>query len=256
MSTPPVAEEEVDEELHWLHLTEAAASQLESGELLTALATWQSTNAVAETFASTDPRRAASLNNLGVGMWMVSDRGNAAQTYQQALKAWEAAADWVAGMQLRSRARSSLFHLRLEARHRAIYDRRGRAEYREFLHAGRAVSLKNLAEILRTGSGTSECEHLYRHAADERGKLNDTVDLVADAIATHVARLGAAEGAEIRPHTTLGVRRFGELAQRNGWLIDRPATFTDEGRLMAAVICTVAVEKAAGDRIAPQDRSG
>ena len=81
-----------------------------------------------------DPRHATSLVNLA----LLSDERLAACLLEQALAAWDAAVAWVDGMTLPPRARSSLFHLRLEAKHRGAYAERERHRLKGRLDQARA----------------------------------------------------------------------------------------------------------------------
>lgn len=73
-------------------------------------------------FDRTDLRRATVLVNLGIAL---KDRGKtklAHSVFRRALSHWDACAEQaVADMRIAPRARSSLFHLRMEARHRETY---------------------------------------------------------------------------------------------------------------------------------------
>lgn len=102
--------------------------------------------------APNDPRRAATLNNQGLAALLTGATDDAARSFAEAGTAWRAAKTWVAAMTLESPARSSLHHLRLEARHRENYQPLLRQRQGRLLTAARAASLFNRLLCL-TGRG-------------------------------------------------------------------------------------------------------
>lgn len=69
-------------------------------------------------FAKNDPRRATAL--AARARWC--DRAERAEIFQkQALAVWRHVSEYIEQMEIRPRARSSLFHLRMEAKHRQTY---------------------------------------------------------------------------------------------------------------------------------------
>ncbi|WP_299845977.1 tetratricopeptide repeat-containing protein [uncultured Roseovarius sp.] len=73
-------------------------------------------------FARDDLRRATVLANLGIMARATGQGPRAAACFAKAAAQWDACAEVsVAEMQIAPRARSSLFHLRMEARHRDTY---------------------------------------------------------------------------------------------------------------------------------------
>lgn len=192
--------EDDDPELTWVRLAERGANELKAMQLTAAGKSWREAFVVAEGFADDDPRRAASLNNLGVLARVQENAAEADQLYCDALLAWDEAHRWVAGMQLAPRARSSLFHLRMELRHRHHYARLALDEHYALLSAARAITQHN--------------------RADERPYTQERLP------SQYVVRMPALD------------EPFLVQAEREGWIIDRPAEFTDEGRLMASRMCT------------------
>ena len=57
----------------------------------------------------------------------------------EALTLWEAGAEWVESLKPVVRARSSMFHLRLQATHPGVYDRFPRERFRALAKEGRAL---------------------------------------------------------------------------------------------------------------------
>ena len=78
-----------------------------------------------------DPRYATSLANAGMAAWLVGNYALARRHYARALRLWGAVPGWVEDMTIARRARSSLFHLRMEAKHWDTYqgNLRHRARY-------------------------------------------------------------------------------------------------------------------------------
>lgn len=73
-------------------------------------------------FERQDLRRATVLINQGILMQRAGRTAGARRLFAKALALWDGCAeDAIAGMQISPRARSSLFHLRMEARHRETY---------------------------------------------------------------------------------------------------------------------------------------
>ena len=91
---------------------------------------------MASGFAPDDPRRAATAHARAL---MIPGRGGVEAGLVVALEAWRAADPWVERMALGVRARSSLFHMRLESKHRGVYPGIVRQRCRRMLHAGMAL---------------------------------------------------------------------------------------------------------------------
>lgn len=237
---------DVDSEISWVHLTERGAAQLAEGNSHGALESWQEAHAIAAAFGENDPRLAASLNNLGIAHRMLGDLAQAERHYQLALQAWDAAAAWVENMQISLGARSSLFHMRLENRHRDQYRRNAVAAFRREITAGHAASLNNLAELLHAAERPDDARKLYTEALEQRGTALQHDEPGGRTMARNIALLSAspAEPDAAQPPVCAGSRPFSEQAEQNRWIIDLPPLFTDEGRLMAALLCAYVVDHA------------
>lgn len=238
---------DVDAEISWVHLTEQGAAQLAEGNAHAARESWQQAHAIAAEFAGYDPRLAASINNVGVGHRMIGDFAQAERSYQLALHTWDAAGEWVEHMQISAHAGSSLFHMRMENRHREQYRRNAVAGFQRELGAGQAASLNNLAELLHAAERPDDARKLYTEALEQRGTALQGNDPGAQAIARNIALLSPApaESDAIRSPIFAGSRPFSEQAEQNRWIVDLPPMFTDEGRLMAALLCTYVLDHAA-----------
>ena len=129
-----------------------------------AYAAWRSAAAIARAFAADDPRRAASRTHLALCHATGGNAQAARRAFRRALRAWEAADAWVARMGVAHRARSSGFHLRLQAKHPGRYDAIARAGYARLLGAGRAAALAGCAHLNRDPAATLEEAQALRAA--------------------------------------------------------------------------------------------
>ena len=121
-----------------------------------AYAAWRSAAAIARAFAADDPRRAASRTHLALCHAAGGDTAKARRAFRRALRTWEAAEAWVTRMTVERRARSSGFHLRLEAKHPGGYDAVARAGFARLLGAGRAGALAGSAHLARNPAAPLE----------------------------------------------------------------------------------------------------
>ena len=120
-----------------------------AGRIEEAYVAWRSATAIGRAFAADDPRRAASRTHLALCHAARGDDAPAQRAFRRSLRAWDAAEAWVARMALPQRARSSGFHLRLEAKHRRSYDALARLEFAKLLGAGRGAALAAAAHLAR-----------------------------------------------------------------------------------------------------------
>ena len=87
-------------------------------------------------FEPDDPRRAATAHARAL---MAPGSGGVEAGLAAAFEAWQAAGPWVERMALGARARSSLFQMRIESKHRGVYPDIARQRCRKMLHAGMAL---------------------------------------------------------------------------------------------------------------------
>ena len=127
-----------------------------AGRIEEAYGAWRSAAAIARAFAPDDPRRAASRTQLALCHAAGGEARAARRAFRRALRAWEAAEAWVGRMEVGQRARSSGFHLRLEAKHRRSYDALARAGFARLLGAGRAAALAGGARLARDPAAALE----------------------------------------------------------------------------------------------------
>lgn len=122
-------------ELIWEQIQEAAAECDALGNPDETAELWGGALAVArEHLPANDARLATSLTNLGVANRRSAYEAQAMQMFRQALEVWKAAAVRVASLRPETRARSSTFHFRLEAKCPGGFAHFSRRRY-EALHA-------------------------------------------------------------------------------------------------------------------------
>jgi len=125
----------------WEKLAERAAAAWCNGDAFEAASDWAEALCLARThMVHDDPRLAASLTNHAVGLARAGKPQVADRLLAEALSVWSAARFWVATMTLDNRARSSIYHLRLENRHRQLYEREHRTELLDHVVAGLAAA--------------------------------------------------------------------------------------------------------------------
>lgn len=133
-----------------------------------------------ENFEPIDPRLGTALANFAVCLALSGDMTGNAPLLADARAVWRGAGPWIARMDAPRVARSSLFHMRMELRHRATYRERWRQRWREIaaevktrldaLEAGRARVTQRTAEAI-----------LAQWRRERPAMLNDTRKLMAAA---------------------------------------------------------------------------
>ena len=118
-------------DLAWEAKMEEAGTCFASGDRDAAAALWRESLGLARRdFETTDPRLGTSLANAALAARQAGDGTSAQSLFAEARRIWDASSFWVDALAPERRARSSLFHLRMEARHRETYD----AQFRNRLH--------------------------------------------------------------------------------------------------------------------------
>ncbi|MFQ6022654.1 MAG: tetratricopeptide repeat protein [Acidiferrobacterales bacterium] len=234
-------------EFLWVELSETGAAEFDRGRFAEAVQQWQNAYDIAQDFDDGDPRLASSLNNLAVAYRINAELAAAEQSYRHSLDAWQAASHWVDRMRLEARARSSLFHLRMERKHREQYDRIALKKYEKLLPAGQAATHNNLAELFHITDRLQDAERLYRQALQERVSAMGANEPGAALIRNNIASLAdvGAQPAELitsPSHQLTTIGPFSTQAIRQRWIVDRPAEFTDEGRIMAALLLAQVID--------------
>ncbi len=222
-----------DVEIEWMDLSVAASLALRLGHKQQALSAWRSAHALSDQFDENDPRHATSVNNLAVSYHLDADLSQAERTFNRAMSLWRSAEKWTACMQLPARARSSLFHLRLEQRHREHYDQQSRLDHKNHLLAGCAATLSGLAALLYSTGRTADARKLHMRALALRLRAALEND---DGLAAMRRNIGKPPDEQLA-HSAPGVELadFRTHALNNQWIIDSPPVFTDVGRLKCAL---------------------
>ena len=129
-------------ELAWEARQAEAAEYDASGRRDQAAALWAEGLRLARaTFAGNDPRLAVSLANQAQALRRAGRVEAARALFEEALLAWDASGPWVAALAPERRARSSTFHLRLEAKHPGGYAHHSRERNQALATEGRAALL-------------------------------------------------------------------------------------------------------------------
>lgn len=88
-----------------------------------------------------DPRQATSLANAAFAARVRGAEKTAARRYARALRRWEGVSGTINSLDFAPSARSSLFHLRMELRHRGAYEANRRLRLARFVaEAGEALA--------------------------------------------------------------------------------------------------------------------
>ena len=131
-----------ESELVWERRQAGAAEHAASGRHDEAAALWAEALRLArETFAGNDPRLAASLANQAQALRRAGREEAARGLFDEAVLVWDASGPWVDALEPERRARSSTFHLRLEAKHPGGYAHHSRARTQALAAEGRAALL-------------------------------------------------------------------------------------------------------------------
>ena len=238
--------EETEADFRWTELNEGAAALLEAKQFELAADRWLEAFELSQAFQENDPRRASSRSNVAIGHRIRREYALAEQSYRQALLDWQGAQAWLKDMQLPVRARSSLFHLRMERKHRQQYDQVAVQKYQKLLSAGPAGTRNNLAELCQITDRLEEAQQLYGEALDERVSSMGEKDVGVAIIRRNMACVSNGKGQV--DATTHSIHQPGEgsvfsaQAALKYWIVDKPAEYTDEGRLMAALLLTGVVD--------------
>jgi aspartate/methionine/tyrosine aminotransferase len=130
-------------------------------------------------FASNDPRLGTSLANYGMCLSLSGRSEDSLFLLREGLDVWRQSPGWIAHMEAPRMARSSLFHMRMEARHRSTYRARWQERWREI--AAEATA-RSEALIVSPGVPVAAAADAFARWRRERpAMLNDTRKLMAAA---------------------------------------------------------------------------
>jgi hypothetical protein len=129
-------------------------------------------------FETVDPRLGTSLANYGLCLHLSGDT-SVAPLLREASEVWRRADPWIARMDAPRVARSSLFHMRMELRHRETYRARWQERWQEITAEARArlAALGSVPDAL----DATAAEALARWRRERPAMLNDTRKLMAAA---------------------------------------------------------------------------
>ena len=164
-------------ELDWEGTQERAAELAKQGLIDESARRWAEALFTARrAFALNDPRLAASIANHAFALRRKGGDDTARSMFHEALFIWDASAPWLDALKIERTARSSLFHLRMEARHWDTYEANARARLRRFAEEGR-TAIARLAEGAPGGS-----RGLDRWRAEKTASHRDARKLLAAAL--------------------------------------------------------------------------
>ncbi len=188
-----------DPKFLWLHVTDAASLEFSGSRYCIAAEKWKKAYKIAQYFGDSDPRLAGSLNNMGIAFRIKKNIEQAARCYRNALKNWES--------------------------------------------AGHAGTLNNLAELFHSTHRFKEAEQFYHQALRKRigsmGEREYGVAIINTNLAGLSDKLNKSPGKKSGiSHKSKEPASFISKAEQQGWIVNNPSEFTDEGRLMAAILLT------------------
>jgi hypothetical protein len=128
-------------------------------------------------FQPIDPRLGTSFANFGLCLAFAGDDSGRDRLLADALEVWRRADPWIARMDAPRMARSSLFHMRMELRHRDTYRARWRERWLELTEEARE-RLKAL-DSNHGGSVSIGADAFARWRRERPAMLNDTRKLMA-----------------------------------------------------------------------------
>jgi len=133
-----------------------------------------------EGFAPDDPRLATSLANHGAALVAGGEAHLSGRTASDGARVWRECDGWIAKMTAPRVARSSLFHMRMEQRHRASYEERWRIKWAELVAEARGRV--GGSDPLTLVSSEQAIATLARWRRERPAMLNDTRKLMAAVI--------------------------------------------------------------------------
>jgi tetratricopeptide (TPR) repeat protein len=147
------------DEVAWELRQEAAALAAYEGDIEKALPLWRDALALArKTFSVDDPRLGTSLANMAFALRETGRSEAAVPLFEEARQVWDASFAWIEALKLERRARSSLFHLRMESLHRDKYE----AHFRERLRRFAAEARSAVAVMAEGGLQPERCLPRWR----------------------------------------------------------------------------------------------
>lgn len=164
-------------DLEWERLQVAGNTALQEGDETKAVQAFARAYRLAFLrFRRNDPRYATSLANAALAARLRGREGQAARRYERAIRSWSQVPVQIGDLQIKPRARSSLFHLRMEARHWETY--------RANMEARLATFVQESSECLTAISESRPPPHrLYgRWRGEQPSVFDDSRKLLAAAL--------------------------------------------------------------------------
>lgn len=147
----------------WLACTVAGLRAVEEARFDEAASFWRDGSAFANHLADVDPRRAAALNNLGLGELLAGCRDEAIAALRAAQYRWQQVETWVQEVDIPSTASSSMFHFLLAANHPDVLTRLRRKKYLT-LCAGAAAITDSIYDQARDDNAESDRTQIQTQA--------------------------------------------------------------------------------------------
>lgn len=169
-----------ESDLAWEEAAEQTAQALSENDYTRAKEqAGQALRIAREDFEPIDPRLGTSFANYGLCLGLAGDSEGVASLFLKGLETWRATGPWIARMEAPRVARSSLFHMRMEALHRDTYRARWQQRWQEI-----AAEAKTRLEALTVANGaiaapTHDPVALWHR--ERPAMLNDTRKLMAAA---------------------------------------------------------------------------
>ena len=164
-------------DLDWERLQEEANLRYRSGDAARAAKLWRRAGWIGLwRFRASDPRRATTLANLALADRLAGREARARRRYAKARRIWGEVDSFIAAMRIAPRARSSLFHLRMEAKHRDTYRQNMRVRMTAFAReTAEALTALERAEPVT-------CRLYERWRGEKPAVFDDTRKLLAAAL--------------------------------------------------------------------------
>jgi hypothetical protein len=167
-------------ELDWEEHTLAFATALGEADAEAARAqSGRSLFLAREALAGDDPRLGTALANHALSLSLAAD-ASAGELLGEAAAVWRQSDQWIAAMTAPRVARSSLFHMRMEQRHRPVYEERWRTKWKELAAEARSRVPPGLPLPLPQASRAAAAGDRWRRERPDM--LNDTRKLMAATI--------------------------------------------------------------------------
>ena len=166
-----------EHDLAWeAHCEQMAAALADGDDAAAAQASASALRLAREHFSTGDPRLATSIANQA--MCVAGQKAEAGKKlFDEAIVAWRGTHPWIEKMQAPRVARSSLFHMRMEQKHRAAYEDNWRLKWREIAEATR--SRLAALDLSSPRHAESARDALSRWKRERPAMLNDTRKLLA-----------------------------------------------------------------------------